>query len=339
VQVSLNALSLRPDGAGTSTYIRELLHAVPPQWQAGCTALVQQDAARDLPAAVRARPVRPRAGAGRAAVGMLLRAEPGDLVHGLDVDLPLRLRGPSVTTVHDLSVFDTPWAFGATRVRGEQALIRHALRRADLVLAVSQFTAERVRSLFGRTCRVTPLAPARDMVPARPEEVAGVRERYGLPPRFVLHVGSVEPRKDVPRLADACRQAGLPLVLAGGGPGDYLPGHVRRLGFVPRADLPALYSAATVTGYVSLYEGFGLPPVEAVACGANVVCTPVADLHALLGESVTWAGAQGAEGLARVLQRAADEPRRGTVPHLSWQETARATVQAYLDLGARPAAA
>ena len=337
MRVSLNALSLRPDGAGVSTYVRELLHALPDEWQRSCSALVQDDAVGELPAAVAVRTVTPRAGAGRAVSGALLTSAAGELVHGLDVDLPLHRRGPLVTTVHDLSVFDAPWAFAGARVRGERALVRHALRRADVVLAVSDFTAERVRALFGRRSVVTRLAPARDMLPPAPDAVEQVRRRYGLPPRFVLHVGTVEPRKDLPRLADACRDAGLPLVLAGGGPSDYLPGHVRRLGFVPRSELPALFAASTVTAYVSLYEGFGLPPVEALACGANVVSTRVADLPELLGDSVTWTSDHGIASLTSALRHAASDPPEHLAPTLKWQDTAQQTVQVYADLGACPA--
>ena len=180
----------------------------------------------------------------------------GRLFHGLGVDLPMRVVGPSVTTVHDLSVFDVPWAFHPVRARGERALVRHAMRTADAVIAVSAFSAARVRALFGRDCVVTRLAPGRDMAPPSSDAVAAVAQRYDLPHRFVLHVGTAEPRKDVPRLADACRVIGIPLLLAGGGPAAYLPAGVRRLGFVPRRDLPALYGAATIAAYVSLYEGF-----------------------------------------------------------------------------------
>lgn len=330
--ISINALSLRPDGAGVSTYIRELLHALPEHWQSACTVLVQRDALRELPPGVHVEMVRAQAGGRRALTG-LLQHVPGP-VHGLDVDLPLRLPGCSLATVHDLSVFDVPWAFSPVRIRGERALVSHALRRADLVLAVSQFTADRVRVRFGRDCIVTPEAPGRDMVPAGEAELCRVRERYALPAIFVLHVGTVEPRKDVPRLAEACELAGMPLLLAGGGTVAGLPHKVRRLGFVPRSDLAALFGLATVTAYISQYEGFGLPPVEALACGGRVVSTRVGDLPALLGDSVVWAP-HDIDGLVRALREAASGERPAG-PVLSWDVTATATTEAWIALGATP---
>jgi glycosyltransferase involved in cell wall biosynthesis len=336
MQVRLNALALRPDGAGVSTYIRELLRAFPAAWQAACTAQVQSDAVGDLPRLVERSPVTPRAGARRALAGMVPGSRPGQVLHGLDVDLPYGHRGPTACTVHDLSVFDVPWAFPRLRVRGERALVAHALRRADVVLAVSSFTAERVKTLFGRDSVVTPLAPGSDLLPAGPGEAARVRLRYDLPDRFVLHVGSIEPRKDVPRLVDACRRLDLPLVLAGGGGAAYVSTGVRRLGYVPRQDLPALYRAATVTAYVSLYEGFGLPPVEALACGGRVVATRVADLPVLLGDAVTWAASCDVEALTDALRAAASGEEVAPAPELSWEPAASRTVDVYRQLGAEP---
>ena len=108
-RIALNALALTPEGTGVQTYIRELLRALSNQTQAELVAVVQDHVVEHLPVGVHPRP-RPRSnGAVRALHG--LRSFPGaDLIHGLDVDLPLRTEAPTVATVHDLSVFDAPWA-------------------------------------------------------------------------------------------------------------------------------------------------------------------------------------------------------------------------------------
>lgn len=290
-RVTLNALSLRPDGAGVSTYIREVLAAMPEPVKAGLDVVVQSDAATTLPGGVRTvtRPV--VSGARRAAISAL-GIPRASVVHGLDVDLPWLHRGPMVTTIHDMSVFDVPWAYTRGRAAAERRLTGHALRRADTVTAVSRFTAERVLAWSGRAAVVTPLCVPTDMRPPTEVEVQRVKEAYDLPARFVLYVGTVEPRKDIARLADACAAEDVCLIVAGGrlgGPVPFLPAHVRRLGFVPRSDVAALYGAATVVAYPSLYEGFGLPPLEAAACGAVVVSNEVASLKEALGDGVIWA--------------------------------------------------
>ncbi len=325
------------------TYIRELLGCLGDEVDAALVAAVQRDALGELPAGVRPLPRRQTSGVARAFDGLrsLGRA---DIVHGLDVDIPLRVDGASVTTVHDLAVFDTPWAFSAVRVRGEQALVRRVLRRVDAVIAVSDFTAERVTALFGRRAVVTPLAPSPDLGPPPPAEVARVRHRYHLPTRFVLHVGTIEPRKDVCGLSGACREVGVPLVLAGALTKRVeVPRGAIHLGWVPRRDLAPLYGSATLVAYPSRYEGFGLPPLEAMACGAPVIASRVASLPEVLGEAACLVPTGDERHLGWAIgELLADRERRGEMSRagvrraagFTWKATAAATAQVYRSLGA-----
>lgn len=342
-RIALNALALRPGGSGVQTYIRQLLMGLSHHIDAELTVSVQRSALSELPAGVEALPRRTASGMRRALQG--LRAlGPADVVHGLDVDIPLRPVGPCVSTVHDLSVFDTPWAYSWRRVVGERALVTSALRRADAVIAVSPFTAERVAARFGRHAVVTPLAPSPDMAPPATSEVAHVRARYSLPDVFVLHVGTVEPRKDVPGLARACRRVGVPLVLAGAqARGSAVPPGARHLGYVSSTDLAPLYGSATIVAYPSRYEGFGLPPLEAMACGAPVIATRVASLAEVLG-SAAWLVPPGDdEQLSRAIsdliadvdcRNELAEAGRKRAAEFSWDATAAATAEVYRSLGA-----
>jgi glycosyltransferase involved in cell wall biosynthesis len=341
-RIALNALALRPDGSGVQTYIRELLRELVPIIPADLVASVQADAVGELPAGVTPRVQPVVAGVRRAVAGLRL---PGvfDLVHGLDATLPVRVRVPTVVTFHDLAVFDVPWAFSRRRMIGKRMQLRHALRRADAVIAVSAFTAERIRARFHREAVVIPEAAPTDCVPPDEDAVQRVRSSYSLPDRFVLHVGNVDPRKNLDGLSDACERAGVPLVLAGAVQGPH-PAGVRGqfLGYVPRPDLLALYGAATVVAYPSLYEGFGLPPLEAMACGSPVVATRVASLPDLLGRAALFVDVGDIEGLARAIREVAhDDALRkelaaaGTAraATLSWARAARETADVYRSLG------
>lgn len=340
-RIRLNALALGPGGSGVQTYIRELLRTLPDAVDADLAAAVQAHATGELCRGVEPI-VRPVASGARRALSGMRSLGPADLVHGLDVDIPLRPGAPSVATIHDLSVFDVPWAFSRWRATNERGLVRQAIRRADALVVMSAFTAERVASRFGREAAIVPLAPAPDMRQPSPREVAEVRDSYGLPDRFVLQVGTLEPRKDVAGLADACRQADVALVLAGAkGRGGSVPSGARSLGYVEREALPSLYGAATIVAYCSRYEGFGLPPLEAMACGVAVVATRVASLPEVLGDAACLVRPGAVDELAAVLERLlADGAERAALGvagmaragHFSWEATGRDTVEVYRSL-------
>lgn len=340
--IVLNAVALFAGGSGVQTYARELVAALPDAAPAQrFAALIDSDAVALLPPQVAPRPVRADSGWRRKLLGVRA-VDDAALVHGLDVDVPWSSAVPRVATVHDLSLFDTPWASPKVGGAVKRRLTARACRSAEAVIAVSAFTAERVAQRFAREATVVHEAPRAQFRPPSPEAIDGIRERLHLPPAFVLHLGNLEPRKDVATLAAACDAADVPLVLAGGAIRTVdAPRGATVLGYVADDDLPALFAAATVVGYVSRYEGFGLPPIEALACGAVVMATRVGALCDVAPEGIEYVPIGDADAQGRVLRElfhdvARAESRRAAglaeVSRLSWARAARETLDVYRTL-------
>jgi glycosyltransferase involved in cell wall biosynthesis len=240
---------------------------------------------------------------------------PVDVFHSPDFTLPPLARARSLLTVHDLSFLRHPEsAHPAQRAYLVQAVPR-SVARADHVLADSQNTKTDLVELLGvPPTRVTVVYPGiepRFQRMTDPELLAGVRARYHLPDRFILHVGTLQPRKNLVRLIEAFHQligtttegrrlksetSHLKLVLVGEKGWLYqeifnavqrpgLAENVMFLGFVDDADLPAIYSLAELFVFPSLYEGFGLPVLEAMACGCPVVCSNASSLPEVAGDA------------------------------------------------------
>jgi glycosyltransferase involved in cell wall biosynthesis len=322
--------------------VRELLRALPQATEAELVAVVQSDAVGELPPGI-AGATRPPCAGARRVVENLRPFGPAALVHGLDTELPLRPGAPTVTTVHDLALFDQPHAFTFAKRLGKPMTVRRSIKVADSVISVSAFTAERVRARFGRDSTVVHEAPGPTFRPPPPDAIDDARRRFALPRRFVLHVGNLEPRKQVPVLGAACRLADVPLALAGGAVTTIeAPAGAQLLGHVSQGDLPALFAAATVVAYVSNYEGFALPPVEAMACGATVVATRVGALPDVAGDGIEFVPIGDEQQLAKVLRELFDDDARRTERRdaalraagaLSWGTAARETVDVYRALG------
>ncbi|MBX9409682.1 glycosyltransferase family 4 protein [Pseudomonas baetica] len=202
--------------------------------------------------------------------------------------------GPSVATIHDLSFIHYPQFHPQKRVDWLSSQLPKTLARADFLITDSDEIRNELISDFGvssNKVRTVYLGAAEVYRPKTAEQTQPALERYGLKHgRYVLFVGTLEPRKGVDTLIDAwCRlpkalREEFPLVLAGapGWHNEALNNRIkalevshglRQLSFVPGNDLPTLYAGATVFAYPSLYEGFGLPVLEAMSCGVPVICT------------------------------------------------------------------
>ena len=262
------------------------------------------------------------------------RAAGLDVLHCTTYRAPPLSRVPVAVTVHDLAILRNPSFFTAwTRLYGRFGL-RDVLRRAARILAVSDFTKREVVELVGvpeERVRVTPNAVDATFTPEGPRADG----------EYVLSVGTLEPRKNLPRLIEAARIAGVELRVVGAvGWGDVrVHGDgVRPLGYVDDGELARLYRGALCFAYPSLYEGFGIPVVEAMACGTAVVtsaggaCEEVAGGAAELVDPLDTASI--ADGILRAIGRRDELVPLGLARarRYTWRGAADATVAAYREL-------
>lgn len=200
---------------------------------------------------------------------------PVDVCHSTTA-IPAASAPPHVVTVHDVAFVHTPDRFTRHGARVMKKGLERC-RNADLVLCPTRATAADLAELGFHPDQIRVVPWGVEPVDVTGAEVADVRRRLDLPERFVLFVGTIEPRKNLPTLAEAVARLDdpMPLVVAGadGWGSVELPAaaDVRFLGFVAARDLPALYKAATVFAYPSLHEGFGMPILESMAGGTPVV--------------------------------------------------------------------
>ena len=244
----------------------------------------------------------------------------------------LRCPVPMVVTLHDLIPLKRPSEYLRSGLRFRLRYL--AVQRATRVIVPTEVVAEDARErlgLAGERIVVIPEAAAPAFRPRGAEEVAAVRARYGLPAQYLLWVGGMrtpDPRKRVAALARARRQ--LPLVLVGPSSrwARELP-NVQLTGAVPDDDLAAIYTGAHALVFPSDDEGFGLPPVEALACGTPVAACDVPALREVLDGRVALSDVSDLDALLRsaeALRRPAASP-----PPWTWDDAARATWQVYAD--------
>ncbi|MFL6036138.1 MAG: glycosyltransferase family 4 protein [Gaiellaceae bacterium] len=323
MRVAIDVSPLRQTRAGTARYLRALLPELerlvdiePLAWGGARKAAT---VARDVwwyPLAL------PR------------RARTADVLHCPTFRGPLSSRVPLVVTVHDVGVLRRPTAFNRWTRGYSRFFVPRVVRAAARVIAVSEFTKRELVEVVGvreEHVRVVPNGVGEPFV-ADGQRAAG---------EYVLAVGTVEPRKNLPRLAEAARAAGVELRVVGErGWGDVSVNvaGVRFLGFVPDEELASLYRGALCFAYPSLYEGFGIPVLEALACGAPVVTssgTAMAEVVDGAAVLVDPTDSQAiAAGIAEAIRRRDELAPRGRTraAGFSWRSAAEATASVYREL-------
>lgn len=264
---------------------------------------------------------------------------PIDVCHSTTA-IPAVTGAPHVVTVHDVAFVHHPERFTAHGARVMRAGLERC-RAADVITCPSRATADDLTALGFEAHRLRVVPWGVTAAPVTTADIARVRAVHRLPERFVLFVGTVEPRKNLTRLAEAVGtlDPDLPLVVAGADGWGAAPTGTgaRFLGFVPAADLPALYAAAGVFAYPSLQEGFGLPVAEAMAHGAPVVTSATGATAEVAAAAAVLVDPESTASIAGGLQRALAEPDvwrargRARAAELTWQRAAIATVDAYSD--------
>ncbi|HQA67755.1 MAG TPA: glycosyltransferase family 1 protein, partial [Aggregatilineales bacterium] len=279
-----------------------------------------------------------------------------DLLHGMAFALPLRWRGPSVVTIYDLSFIRHPERLSAARRLYLRTFTRASARRARRVIAISRSGRDEIHELLGVPLEQIDVAyPGVDesFAPLPPAEVEAFRREKGLPERYILYLGTLEPRKNLDTLIRAYarlpQRRDVKLVLAGGrGWGTDaifalieklgLEGDIIRPGYIAGNELPMWYNAAEIFAYPSVYEGFGMPLVEAMACGVPVITSNTSSLPEAAGPAGVLLPPTDVEAWVGELARLLDDEavrqnlaRRGQqhARKFRWTATARQTADAY----------
>jgi glycosyltransferase involved in cell wall biosynthesis len=281
-----------------------------------------------------------------------------DLYHGLAFVSPLVLSRPSVVTVYDLSFLHYPQVLSASRRLYLRLFTASSCRRARRVIAISHSTAQDLTASLGIPAeKIDVAAPGYDTAVYKPlprEQVEAFRQQRGLPERFWMFLGTLEPRKNLVTLIEAYAALPLaerlPLVLAGGKGWLYdaifstverynLVKNIYFPGYIPVEDLPLWYNNAEVFIYPSVFEGFGLPVLEAMACGTPVMIAEASSLPEVAGEAGIRLPPHDIAAWTNGLRRAyrdtdwrTESSRRGLAEaeRYHWDATARATIDSYL---------
>ena len=290
-----------------------------------------------------------------------LRGYTDHVYHGPNYYLP-PYKGPSVCTFHDLSVFTWAHCHPPERIKYMRKEIAKTLKRADMLITDTETTRQEVATYFGwplDKIRAVLLGCSEEFRPRSVDELTPLLTKHALSFQgYSLYVGTIEPRKNLDVLLDAYAllppsiRKQWPLVLIGykGWRSEQLHARIEKaveegwahyLGFVEANDLPLIYSGARIFVFPSLYEGFGLPVLEAMASGVPVVCSNASTLPEVTGDAAAMCEPQDVDGLSELICRALqDENWRNQAigkgllqaASFSWQRCAEETAKVYKNL-------
>jgi glycosyltransferase involved in cell wall biosynthesis len=271
-----------------------------------------------------------------------LEAIKADVAHFTNGMVPFAASTSTVVTIHDMSLKLYPQCHPVRRLLLNRPLMQVAMRQASAIVTVSNSTRRDLLRLHGvpadRVLVVHEAASPAFRPIREPGRLEFVRAKYNLPQRFVLYVGTIEPRKNLGRLMEAfaqARAAGIPHHLVCVGPYGWssrdLSGLIERLdltpyvhftGYVPFEDLPALYNLGELFVFPSLYEGFGLPVIEAMACGTPVITANSSSLAEVAGDAAVTIDPSSTEAIAQAIHDVAmDEERRRDLSDRGWHRS------------------
>jgi glycosyltransferase involved in cell wall biosynthesis len=283
-----------------------------------------------------------------------------DVYFGAAGAMPLgRIGCPSLITVHDLAIYRNSRWFPPRQPLSTRLVVPRSVLRADVVISVSENTARDIVEIFGidrSRIHVIPHGISTKFRPMGSEERAEARARLKLPERFILFVGTIEPRKNLETLLDgwAMMRDRPDLVVVGSWGWLYEPIREKMARLGPRLhhlesvdpdELPAIYNLARVLAHPAWYEGFGLPPLEAMACGTPVVVSDRSSLPEVVEDAALVVPADQPDEWRKTLERvvgdtqlAADLRHRGILraAQFSWERAARLTWRAVDEATTRP---
>ncbi len=267
-----------------------------------------------------------------------------DVFHASNWAFP-RTKSKLITTIHDLTFLKYPETHTKYSVAAHTRHLKLAQKYADKIIAVSESTKKDLIDYGIATEKITVIYEAADSV-FKPIDPRDVKTKYGLTKDYFLNVGTLEPRKNLPRLIEAFSKlptrtipVGTQLVIAGPiGWGDSLEtaNNVKFLGFVPDEDLVGLYSGAKAFVYPTLYEGFGLPVLEALSCGCPVITSNVSSLPEVGGEAAIYINplsvAEITQAMTAIQKLNLREKSLAQAKKFSWEKTAKATLKVYQEV-------